>query len=150
MAQAGSSLFWPWTETRQIRQLPTMGSLGYQQSVGMSIPTVRAASRMVAPGSKGMDLPLTVRVGIATVSRSVDKSSLDGKSSRASQDASPQSPDPTCQAQPKWEIFSWRLRTVTRTDKYKHPRTGARGRFGAPHARSKAGWSYAACSAGTL
>ena len=30
----------PWTETRQIRQLPTMGSFGYQQSVGMSIPAV--------------------------------------------------------------------------------------------------------------
>jgi len=30
----------------------------------------------------------------------------------------------------------WRLSTG---QTYKHPRTGARGRFGAPHARSKAG-----------
>jgi hypothetical protein len=43
-----------------------MGSLGYQHRVGMSTPTVRAASRIVAPGSKEMDLPFRVRLGMAT------------------------------------------------------------------------------------
>src|SRR2546427_13131513 len=48
VAHAGSSFAWPSTDTRQMRQLPTMGSLGYQHSVGMSIPAARGASRIVA------------------------------------------------------------------------------------------------------
>src|SRR5690348_7087797 len=67
VAQAGRSFGWPVTETRQMRQLPTVGSFGYQQSVGTSIPAARAASRIVAPGSKGIARPFTLRVGIGSI-----------------------------------------------------------------------------------
>src|SRR2546428_11441501 len=49
VAQAGISLPWPSTETRQMRQLPTIGSLGYQQRAGISIAAFRGASRMGCP-----------------------------------------------------------------------------------------------------
>src|SRR5207245_2177319 len=53
VAQAGSSLACPSTDTRQIRQLPTIGSFGYQQSVAMSAtPPARAASRIVGAGAR--------------------------------------------------------------------------------------------------
>ncbi len=55
----------PATLTRQIRQLATLGSLGYQQRVGISTPAVRAASRIVAPGSKATGAPFKVKVGMA-------------------------------------------------------------------------------------
>ena len=51
VAHAGISLACPSTETRQMRQLPTIGSVGYQQSVGISMPDARAASRIVLPSS---------------------------------------------------------------------------------------------------
>src|ERR1041385_318345 len=60
--QAGMSLGIPSTETRQMRQLATLGSFGYQQRVGMSIPRARAASRIVAPGSKGSWVPFRVKL----------------------------------------------------------------------------------------
>src|SRR6187401_2369400 len=47
-----------------MRQLATMGSFGYQHSVGISMPAVRAASRMVAPGVKSTRVPLMVNAGI--------------------------------------------------------------------------------------
>jgi hypothetical protein len=43
-----------------------LGSLGYQHSVGISTPLALAASRIVAPGSKGIDLPFRVKLGIAS------------------------------------------------------------------------------------
>ena len=65
VAQAGSSFAWPSTDTRQIRQLPTVGSLGYQHSVGMStMPAARAASRIVCSASAVTLRPLTVSVGM--------------------------------------------------------------------------------------
>ncbi len=64
VAQAGSSFPWPSTETRQMRQLPTVGSFGYQQRVGISTPCARAASRMVSPSAIGTDCPLIVSEGI--------------------------------------------------------------------------------------
>ena len=51
VAHAGISLACPSPETRQMRQLPTIGSVGYQQSVGISMPDARAASRIVWPSS---------------------------------------------------------------------------------------------------
>ena len=54
----------PSTETRQMRQLPTVGSFGYQQSVGTSTPCARAASRMVSPSAIGTGCPLIVSEGI--------------------------------------------------------------------------------------
>jgi len=47
-----------------MRQLPTMGSLGYQHSVGMSMPAARAASRIVASAFAVRVRPLMARVGI--------------------------------------------------------------------------------------
>src|SRR5678816_559891 len=64
VAHEGTSLAWPSTATRQMRQFPTMGSLGYQQSVGMLRPALRAASRMVAPSLKATWRPLRVMVGM--------------------------------------------------------------------------------------
>src|SRR5688572_16547820 len=63
-AQAAVSFGAPATETRQIRQLPTIGSFGYQHSVGTSIPRARAASRIVAPAATVTERPLMVSVGI--------------------------------------------------------------------------------------
>src|SRR3954451_93347 len=80
VAHAGSSLFCPFTDTRQIRQFPTIGSLGYQQSVGISTPAVLPASRIVSPGWKETVLPLRVRVGMRIRSGGeVVSSSLGGK-----------------------------------------------------------------------
>src|SRR5690606_30912602 len=64
VAQDGTSFPWPATDTRQTRQLPTLGSFGYQQSVGTSILAPRATSRIVAPGSKERDWPLIESVGM--------------------------------------------------------------------------------------
>src|SRR5262249_25592227 len=64
--QEGTSFGCPWTETRQIRQLATLVSLGYQQRAGISTPAARAALRIVAPGSKGIVLPFRVKLGIAS------------------------------------------------------------------------------------
>src|SRR5690348_13657651 len=65
-AQAGMSFGFPATETRQMRQFPTMGSLGYQQRVGTSTPVARAASRIVEPSGTDTCCPLIVSVGMAT------------------------------------------------------------------------------------
>src|SRR6266704_4115636 len=64
VAQAGSNLGCPSTETRQMRQLQTIGSLGYQQRVGLSIPTDRAASRRVASAPVVIARPSIVMVGM--------------------------------------------------------------------------------------
>ena len=64
VAHAGSNLGCPSTDTRQMRQLPTMGSLGYQHSVGISMPAARAASRIVASAFAVRVRPLMARVGI--------------------------------------------------------------------------------------
>ena len=47
VAQDATNFGFPSTDTRQIRQLPTTGSLGYQHSVGTSMSAARAASRIV-------------------------------------------------------------------------------------------------------
>jgi hypothetical protein len=47
-----------------MRQLATVGSLGYQQSVGISTPFARATSRIVWPGVKVRGVPLSLIVGI--------------------------------------------------------------------------------------
>ena len=47
-----------------MRQLPTMESLGYQHSVGMSMPAARAASRIVASAVAVSVRPLMARLGI--------------------------------------------------------------------------------------
>src|SRR4051794_39530886 len=64
----------PSTCTRQIRQFPTTGNFGYQQSVGTSIAIARAASRMVDPSGTVMERPSIVSVGMNTYSsrRAVD------------------------------------------------------------------------------
>ena len=65
VAQAGRSLGEPSTETTQIRQLPAIGSLGYQHSVGISIPAARAASRIVAPSGASIERPSSCSLGIS-------------------------------------------------------------------------------------
>ncbi len=55
---------WPSTDTRQMRQFATVVSLGYQQSVGISMPALRAASRIVAPASNSTGVPLIFMVGM--------------------------------------------------------------------------------------
>jgi len=64
VAHAGMSFAWPSTETRQIRQLPTVESFGYQHKVGISMPAPRAASRMVCPSSALSVRPSIFSAGI--------------------------------------------------------------------------------------
>src|SRR5437899_4933875 len=71
VAHAGMRLAWTSTETRQMRQLPTMGSLGYQQRVGISMPAVRAASRIVWSGVAVMDRPSIRSCGIVLITTSI-------------------------------------------------------------------------------
>src|SRR5688572_14393912 len=63
-AQAATSFGFPSTDTRQIRQFPTVGSFGYQHSVGTSTLSERAASRMVAPSGAVTATPSIVSFGI--------------------------------------------------------------------------------------
>src|SRR6476619_644144 len=69
VAHAGTSFGAPSTCTRQIRQLPTTGSFGYQQSVGTSIASERAASRIVDPAGTETVRPSIVSVGMKTDSK---------------------------------------------------------------------------------
>src|SRR6266852_410344 len=64
VAHAGISFAWPSTETRQMRQLPTIGRVGYQQRVGISMPAFRAASRIVWPSDALRERPSTLRLGM--------------------------------------------------------------------------------------
>ena len=64
VAHAGRSFSLPATDTRQIRQFPTVGSLGYQHSVGICTPAARAASRMVLSWSTAKRLPSIVTFGM--------------------------------------------------------------------------------------
>src|SRR6185436_3371357 len=61
-AHAAWSLGFPATLTRQMRQDPTVGSLGNQHNVGTSAPDPRAASRMVDPSGTVTVRPSMVRV----------------------------------------------------------------------------------------
>src|SRR5918993_792090 len=74
VAHEATSFDWPSTCTRQIRQLPTTGSFGYQHKVGTSIASARAASRMVDPSGTETVRPSMVSVGMMTGSskRAVD------------------------------------------------------------------------------
>jgi hypothetical protein len=65
VAHAATSLGFPSTDTRQIRQFPTFGSFGYQQRVGTSTFRERAASRIVAPSATDTATPSIVRFGMA-------------------------------------------------------------------------------------
>src|SRR6266571_2316407 len=73
VAHAGSSLGWPSTDTRQMRQLPTIGRVGYQQSVGISMPAARAASRIVLPSSALSLRPSIVSVAMPEIDRLAGK-----------------------------------------------------------------------------
>src|SRR5688572_5948003 len=64
VAHDATSFGEPSTFTRQIRQLPTTGSFGYQHSVGTSIASARAASRMVDPSGTETVRPSMVSVGM--------------------------------------------------------------------------------------
>src|SRR6187402_1299530 len=64
VAHAATSFGAPSTCTRQIRQLPTTGSFGYQHNVGTSIAIDRAASRMVDPAGTVTERPSIVSVGM--------------------------------------------------------------------------------------
>src|SRR3569623_829423 len=65
VAHDATSLGVPSTDTRQMRQLPTMGSFGYQQSVGTARPIARVASRIVVPSGTVTSRPSIVSVGIS-------------------------------------------------------------------------------------
>src|SRR5688500_5449704 len=64
VAHAAVSFGAPSTDTRQMRQLPTTGSSGYQHSVGISMPAERAASSIVAPAAAAIAFPSIVSVSI--------------------------------------------------------------------------------------
>src|SRR5687768_15684904 len=64
VAHDATSFGLPSTDTRQIRQLPTVGSFGYQHNVGTSTFSERAASRMVAPSGAETTTPSIVSFGI--------------------------------------------------------------------------------------
>jgi hypothetical protein len=64
VAQAATSFGFPSTDTRQIRQFPTVGSFGYQHNVGTSTFSERAASSMVAPSGAVTAVPSIVSFGI--------------------------------------------------------------------------------------
>src|SRR5678816_970229 len=66
VAHAATSFGAPSTCTRQILQLPTTGSFGYQHNVGTSIASARAASRMVDPAGTVMERPSIVSVGMSS------------------------------------------------------------------------------------
>ncbi len=66
VAHAATNFGAPSTCTRQIRQLPTTGSFGYQHNVGTSIASARAASRIVDPAGTVTERPSIVSVGIKT------------------------------------------------------------------------------------
>src|SRR5450432_616746 len=67
VAHDATSLGVPSTETRQMRQFPTIGSFGYQHSVGTATPIDRAASRIVVPSGTVTSRPSIVSVGMASV-----------------------------------------------------------------------------------
>ena len=76
VAHEATSFGAPSTCTRQIRQLPTTGSFGYQHSVGTSIASARAASSMVDPAGTVTDRPSIVSVGMKTDSSKRSRSAV--------------------------------------------------------------------------